>query len=423
MPRAENNAPVRRAGSRGVAVAGYSASAVLITGLVTTLTTRVSGAVIGLILGGYLLAVGLLFLRHITRVTARQQRETTREMSTNISELKELQQEIDQGKQHFKQLFDIVPCYISVQDRDYPHRCETNALFAGLRRAGGGALLRGLQGPRRDLPRLPGGEDLRRRRGPLQRGDRDHPRRPQAEMIVHSMPMRDERGEITSVMEVSTNITEVKRLQRQLAMMGLAVAGMAHRVKNILMGLEGGIFVVNTGFEEDDSETVDEGWGMVERNVTNISRIGQGPALLLQGARAGVPGRRLAGRDGGGGPRALPRARVEGGDRSWSWRSTRGCRSGRFDPEGIHNLLTNLLPTPSTPAASIRPRDKQHDHPALRLKAAGDAVLIEVADNGVGIPEKMTTRCSRASSPPRAPRARASACWWCRRWRGSTAAR
>ena len=69
----------------------------------------------------------------------------------------------------------------------------------------------------------------------------------QANVVVYSMPIRDQHGEIEAVMEVSANITEVKRLQHQLAMMGLAVAGMAHRIKNILMGLEGGVYIINDG--------------------------------------------------------------------------------------------------------------------------------------------------------------------------------
>ena len=38
------------------------------------------------------------------------------------------------------------------------------------------------------------------------------------------------------------------------------IAGMAHRVKNILMGLEGGIFVVNEGLESGDQDGISEGW-------------------------------------------------------------------------------------------------------------------------------------------------------------------
>ena len=92
-------------------------------------------------------------------------------------------------------------------------------------------------------------------------------------MVVYSMPIYDDAGEIASVMEVFTDITEVKKLQRQLTLMGRAVAGMAHRIKNILMGLEGGIFVVNTGMESNDRAQVAEGCEMVERNVNTVSAI------------------------------------------------------------------------------------------------------------------------------------------------------
>ena len=70
--------------------------------------------------------------------------------------------------------------------------------------------------------------------------------------LVHTQPIFDEDLNINAVMEVFTDVTEVKRLQRQLALTGRAVAGTAHRIKNILMGLEGGIFIVNDGLEMDD---------------------------------------------------------------------------------------------------------------------------------------------------------------------------
>ena len=35
-------------------------------------------------------------------------------------------------------------------------------------------------------------------------------------MIVYTTPIRDENGEITSVLEMSTDITEIKVLQKQL---------------------------------------------------------------------------------------------------------------------------------------------------------------------------------------------------------------
>ncbi len=59
----------------------------------------------------------------------------------------------------------------------------------------------------------------------------------------------------------------------RMAAIGETVAGLAHCVKNIVTGLTGGQFVVNTGLERDDLEIVGKGWGVVERNMSRISSL------------------------------------------------------------------------------------------------------------------------------------------------------
>ncbi len=383
---------MRTAGSRGLAVAGYSASAALITGLVVTLCGRFSGVMIGGVLAAYLLVVGLLFFRHLNRVTAQQQRETVKEMSSDISELKALHQEIDQRKQHFKELFEIVPCYISIQNREYRIE-ETNALFKQDFGEREDVHCYAAYKGREDIcPGCPvqksfaDGEIHSSEETVITRDGRE------AQMMVHSMPIRDKQGEITSVMEVSTNITKLKRLQHQLAMMGLAVAEMAHRLKNILMGLEGGIFVVNTGFEDNDNETVKEGWGMVERNVTTISRIVKDLLFCSKERRPEYQDDiSLAGLLEEITQNYRPSVEADGIKLVLELDPKVG--RGRFDPAGIHNLVENLL-TNAIDACRFDPAPgKQH---AIKLRCTrqpdADEVLIEISDNGAGIPDKMSDK-------------------------------
>jgi signal transduction histidine kinase len=54
---------------------------------------------------------------------------------------------------------------------------------------------------------------------------------------------------------------------------GQTVAGMAHSIKNIMMGLEGGIYVVNKGLEDKNQNEVKDGWEMVLLNFEKISQI------------------------------------------------------------------------------------------------------------------------------------------------------
>ena len=69
------------------------------------------------------------------------------------------------------------------------------------------------------------------------------------------------------------DLREIKRLEKELlgaerlAAIGQTVAGMAHCVKNILHGLKGGSYILNTGIEKNNPEKLKSGWQMVQRNI------------------------------------------------------------------------------------------------------------------------------------------------------------
>jgi PAS domain S-box-containing protein len=167
----------------------------------------------------------------------------------------------------------VVPCYITVQDRDF-RIVESNDLFRrDFGECDGQHCYRAYKSRDEICPgcvveaTLQDGQVHTRQEKVTTRDGKE------LDIVVTSMPIRDDDGSITGVMEMSTDITEVMSLQMELARMGHAVASMAHRMKNVLMGLEGGIFVTNEGFLISDQEVVQEGWDMVQRNVDKVSRI------------------------------------------------------------------------------------------------------------------------------------------------------
>jgi len=86
-----------------------------------------------------------------------------------------------------------------------------------------------------------------------------------------------EGGEATGVVCFFQDLREIKRLERELiqserlSAIGQAVAGMAHYTKNILNGLQGGVYIVNTSLKKDKPDLLRKGWSMVENNVAKIS--------------------------------------------------------------------------------------------------------------------------------------------------------
>jgi len=308
------------------------------------------------------------------------------EMSTNVTEVEILQHELQRSRQELSRLFDVVPCYISVQDRDM-RIVESNRLFKeDFGECTGSTCHHAYKGRESiclDCPvektfqdgKVHSSEEV------VITQDCEH-----ADVVVYSAPILDDDGEPTLVMEVSTNVTEFKR-EHQLAMMGLAVAGMAHRIKNILMGLEGGIFVLNTGVETDDGETIDQGWEMVGRNVEKISRMVKD---LLYCSKGRIPAveddvspteivREVY---------ELYRPRTAGEGIELALEVEDGVSAGTFDPEAILNMVVNLT-TNAVDACRFDPAGPDKEHRITlrcRQREVGDTV-IEVQDNGGGIPE------------------------------------
>jgi PAS domain S-box-containing protein len=73
--------------------------------------------------------------------------------------------------------------------------------------------------------------------------------------------------DLSKIKQLESEILEAERL----AAVGQTVAGLSHGIKNILMGLEGGIYVVNSGIRRNDNTLVKQGWTMLQSNIEKVS--------------------------------------------------------------------------------------------------------------------------------------------------------
>jgi signal transduction histidine kinase len=95
--------------------------------------------------------------------------------------------------------------------------------------------------------------------------------------FVQMVPLIREDGRIPYIIEMSTDITPTKQLEQEkleaerLAAVGQTVAGLAHGIKNVLMGLEGGMYVVRSGMEKGDADRIVRGWQILEENIARIT--------------------------------------------------------------------------------------------------------------------------------------------------------
>jgi len=311
------------------------------------------------------------------------------EMFTDITVQKELTHRLHDTLNRFQNLFDTVPCFISVQDRDFTI-VEANRHFKQTFGESNGRYC--YQVYKRSASRckecpvartLADGQVHHSEEIAYDRQGR------QLHVVTYTAPIHNRRGEIASVMEVSTDITEMKELQNKLAQLGRLVAGTAHSVKNVLEGLRGGVYIVNMGFRNGSDEDVKTGWEMVERNVARVSSMIMD---MLYCAKDRFPRRipvslAATAREVAG--LFAPRARDAGVTVETEIDEEPASVAG--EPKDIHALLSNLV-TNAIDACSANQDEAKDYRVIIRVSRQADDAVIEVEDNGVGMDEETQSK-------------------------------
>jgi PAS domain S-box-containing protein len=309
-------------------------------------------------------------------------------MATDVTEIKFLQNQLRDSRERYRQLFEEVPCYISIQDSDlrivdanrrlredfgvspgdkchqiYMHRAEACVPCVVKQTFEDG--------------RIHQTEEVMT----SQKGD-------QVNVLVHTAPVRNAEGQIKNVIEMSTDITQIRRLQSQLTSLGLVIGSISHGIKGLLTSLDGGMYLVNTGLAKDDRKRFEQGWKMVERNITRIRRMVL-DLLYYSKDRAPeletIPARVIA-------DEVCEVVRVKAAELGISF----GCDVERnigdidADLKAVRSLLINLV---ENAMDACRVDTKKKDH-AVRIKMRGypEYIEYEVEDNGIGMDQESRER-------------------------------
>jgi len=195
------------------------------------------------------------------------------EISADITEVNRLQEELRQTQQRYQQLFDEVPCYISLQDRQF-RLLAANRQFNDDFDVELGAhcyeVYKHRDEPCPNCPVAKTFEDGRSHQSEMVVAPKSGEQR---NVLIWTAPIRDADGKIARVMEMSTDITQIRELQDHLSSLGLKIGSISHGIKSLLAGIDGGVYLVETGLDKDDPERVKEGWDAVKTIVQRIRKL------------------------------------------------------------------------------------------------------------------------------------------------------
>jgi PAS domain S-box-containing protein len=211
-------------------------------------------------------------------------------------------------------------------------------------------------------------------------------------VMVHTVPIRNRRGELELVLEFAVDISEVQRLreelrstQDRLTALGLMVSSVSHGVKGILTGLDAGVYLAESGLRKAETPQVEEGVSTVRQMVERLRRVvldvlyfAKERPLAWKSMDVRQFSKRLL-------ELAGPRIQQHPIELISEW----GKALGVFEVDeavltaALFNILENAVD------ACVEERSRAAHRITLRVDGRPDHVVFEIADDGIGMPPEI----------------------------------
>lgn len=313
------------------------------------------------------------------------------EMSTDITEIKALQKQIRESRQLYRTLFDEVPCFISIQDRDlriiHANRLHKEAFgtFLGCKCYEVYKHRTEECNPCKVRQTFEDGKVYSHEEVVTSRQGKT------MNVLVHTAPIRDATGKIASVVEMTADITPIRELQDKLTSIGLLISSISHGIKGLLNGLNGGIYLVNNGLQKDNRDRLEKGWEIVLRNVSRIRNMvldilyyaKDRDPILEQVSIVELVSEVCS----------IVQSKAKEQNINFILKVGENIGDFEVDRQAIRSLLVNLLEN-SIDACRVDNKKTEH-HIRFEISSEGDDVILVIQDSGIGMEQET---CEKAFS-------------------------
>jgi PAS domain S-box-containing protein len=207
--------------------------------------------------------------------------------------------------------------------------------------------------------------------------------------------LRDPEGNMLGTIGISKDVTGEKKLQRELmqsqksAAIGQAVTAIQHAIKNMLMSLKGGSYLVRVGLGKDNRDQIEEGRGMIEEGIERIKGLSLNMLDLARDWRPDLESVDVSDLV----VNICESNRQQAADRGVTLRHEvpEGLPSVTCDPKLIHMATTDIVVNAFDACTWKEYPEGESAEVVLRCSLIGDGdfFVIEVCDNGCGMTEEI----------------------------------
>jgi len=198
-----------------------------------------------------------------------------------------------------------------------------------------------------------------------------------------------EKNKFVGTVNFFQDLTEIKRLEKELvqserlAAVGQTVSGLAHYVKNILIGLKGGSYVVDVGIQKNNTEKLKTGWKTIKRNIKRVGDLTQD--LLTYSKQREPEPEACSPNDIASDVIELVTDMADSSGVLVSSEFDMGIGDVMADPQTIHRSLLNLVNNAIDACLEDEDMSKKHEVKIKTYMDETDFLVFEVKDNGCGM--------------------------------------
>ncbi len=298
---------------------------------------------------------------------------------------KRYDKELESAKKNkalFQQLFDEVPCYISLQDAHFRLTGANKQFKKDFGDHIGSycyEVYKHRDEPCRGCPVEATFEDGNFHQTEevvtSQHGDQYH-------VLTWTAPLRDENGAITQVMEMSTNITQIRKLQSHLTSLGLLIGSMSHGIRGVLTALDGGLYRLDKGLKKGDKQKIDEALEVVKSMIHRIRSMVLD--ILYYTKERELNWTRVNVLDFSNQIAAMIKPKAERHQIAYEYSYNYTEEFFEIDPGTVSSALLNILENAIDACVEDRSDTLSH-RVVFRVDETEDHVVFEVQDNGIGM--------------------------------------
>ena len=172
---------------------------------------------------------------------------------------------------HLSRIFELLPCYISIQDSDLRIVFINQNFKRDIGDAIGKLCYMVYKDSKDVCPSCPVKKSFQDKRVHIREETVQLANGNKRQMLIQTSPIMGDRGEVEAVIDMATNISQIKIDQKELVGLGQSIALLSHGIKNILEGLQGGAYIIDEGLTDEDLELVKKGWNIVNKNIFDVT--------------------------------------------------------------------------------------------------------------------------------------------------------